>query len=109
MVNCEPVKIRLNEGVTPYSISTARRVPFPILDKVRKELDIMVNDRIIEKVTDPTDWCAPMVPVVKPNGNIRICVDLKKLNEAVKRERFNHAKFGRYLTQTGRSQKYLAN
>lgn len=28
-----------------------------------------------------------MVPVVKPNGKIRICVDLRKLNEAVKRER----------------------
>lgn len=29
-----------------------------------------------------------MVPVVKPNGKIRICVDLRKLNEAVKRERY---------------------
>lgn len=36
----------------------------------------------------PTDWCAPMVPVLKKNGNVRICVDLKKLNEAVKREHF---------------------
>ena len=27
-----------------------------------------------------------MVRVVKPNGKIRICVDLRKLNEAVKRE-----------------------
>jgi len=41
-----------------------------------------------EEVTEPTDWCAPMVPVVKPNGKIRICVDLRKLNEAVKRERY---------------------
>ncbi len=32
--------------------------------------------------------CAPMVPVIKKNGKVRICVDLKKLNEAVKRERF---------------------
>ena len=29
-----------------------------------------------------------MVPVVKPSGEIRICVDLKKLNQAVKRERY---------------------
>ena len=29
-----------------------------------------------------------MVPVVKKNGKIRICVDLKRLNEAVKKENF---------------------
>ena len=26
--------------------------------------------------------------VVKPSGDVRICVDLKKLNEAVERERY---------------------
>ena len=35
------------------------------------------------------EWChrAPMVPVMKKGGGVRICVDLKKLNRAVKRER----------------------
>ena len=47
----------------------------------------MLKEGTIEEVTEPTDWCVPMVPVVKPNGKIRICVDLRKLNEAVKRER----------------------
>lgn len=48
----------------------------------------MEENEVIEPVTDPTDWCAPMVPVPKQNGSVRICVDLKKLNEAVKRERY---------------------
>ena len=48
----------------------------------------MKNEGIIEEVTEPTDWCAPMVPVLKKNGKVRICVDLKKSNEAVERERF---------------------
>lgn len=47
----------------------------------------MENNGIIERVTQPTEWCAPMVPVLKKNtAKARIIVDLKKLNELVKRE-----------------------
>ena len=42
---------------------------------------------VISKVLDPTDWCAGMVVVMKPNNRVRICVDLTKLNENVRRER----------------------
>ena len=37
---------------------------------------------VISKVEAPTDWCAGMVVVPKAEGNIRICVDLTKLNES---------------------------
>ena len=43
---------------------------------------------VIEKVTAPTEWCAPMVPAPKKSGQVRICVDLRKFNKTVKRERF---------------------
>ncbi len=33
----------------------------------------------------PTDWCSGMVIVSKSKGRVRICVDLSKLNESVKR------------------------
>ena len=46
----------------------------------------MVTSEVIRVVTEPTDWCSAMVPVVKKNGNVRICVDLKKRNIAVRRE-----------------------
>ncbi|XP_064641976.1 uncharacterized protein K02A2.6-like [Lineus longissimus] len=43
---------------------------------------------VIQRVTEPTEWCAPMVPVVKKgNRGIRICVDLKRLNRSVVREK----------------------
>ena len=47
-----------------------------------KELDI------IEEITEPTDWVSPMVPVPKANGDVRNCVDLRKLNQAVIREKY---------------------
>jgi len=42
---------------------------------------------VISKVDQPTDWCAPIVAVPKSNGDVRVCVDLTKLNDQVKRER----------------------
>ncbi|KAI2648690.1 Transposon Ty3-G Gag-Pol polyprotein [Labeo rohita] len=88
LLNCEPIKIELRQDAKPYSLTSPRRVPFPLLPKVEEELRRMLKSGIIEQVTEATDWCAPMVPVKKKNGKVRICVDLKKLNEAVKRERF---------------------
>ena len=87
-VKCQPVKIKLKEGTTPYSLATSRRVPIPLQERVKKELQRMKDLGVIEDITEPTDWVSPMVPVVKKNGDIRICVDLKKLNKAVQRERY---------------------
>ena len=41
---------------------------------------------VISKVDEPTPWCAGMVVVPKKSGKVRICVDLKPLNESVLRE-----------------------
>ena len=70
----------------PAAIPMARRIPTPLLDKVKAELERMKKNNIIEEITDPTDWCAPIVAVMKKSGAVRICTDLKKLNTAVKRE-----------------------
>lgn len=88
LVKTDPVTIKLKEGVAPFCVASARRVPFPLQDAVKKELDRMLNDDVIKEVTEPTDWCAPMVPVRKKDGSVRICVDLKELNKAVRRERY---------------------
>lgn len=85
----EPVKIELRDDAVPHAVHTARRVPFPMLQKVKEELKRMENNGVIERVTQPTEWCAPMVPVLKKNtAKARICVDLTKLNKSVKREHY---------------------
>ena len=84
----DPVRIHLREDAVPHAVHTTRRVPLPLLPKVQAELQRMEEQGVIVKVTQPTDWCAPMVPVMKPSGAIRICVGLQKLNENIKRERY---------------------
>ena len=46
----------------------------------------METQEVISKVDQQTPWCAGMVAVPKKSGAIRICVDLKRLNQNVLRE-----------------------
>ena len=62
------------------------RVAIPLFEPVKQELQRMENLGVIAKVEQPTEWCAGMVVVPNPNGKVRICVDLTRLNESVKRE-----------------------
>ena len=80
-------KIKLKEDAAPYALSAPRRVAIPLRTKVKEELDRMEKMGVIARVEEPTEWCAGMVPIVKPSGKIRICVDLTHLNESVIRER----------------------
>ena len=44
---------------------------------------------IIEPVQKPIDCVNGLVVVEKPNGKLRICLDARSLNKAVKREHFH--------------------
>ena len=52
-----------------------------------QELERMERLGVIKKIEEPTEWCAGMVVVPKSDRRVRICVDLTKLNESVRRER----------------------
>lgn len=87
VLDCKPADIFLKGAALPYSVSTTRRVPIPLLPKVEAELQRMEKNGIIEKASGPTEWCAPMVAVPKKSGQVRICVDLRQLNKSVIREK----------------------
>ena len=79
------VKLYVDETVEPV-VQRQRHIPFHILKKVEAELDHLEEEDIIEKVTGPTTWVSPLV--FAPNKNtdeIRICVDLRQPNTAIKR------------------------
>nr|XP_039271206.1 uncharacterized protein LOC120345729 [Styela clava] len=78
--------IRLKDEAKPFCVTTPRRIPIPLLGKVEAEINCLVKLDVIEAIDEPSEWCAPIVVVPKPSGEIRMCVDLTKLNEAVKRE-----------------------
>ena len=82
----EPYQIKLQPDAKPFALFAARHVPLPLRDKVKQELEKMVDLGVISKVDVPTPWCAGMVVASKKNGGIRICIDFKLLNNYVQRE-----------------------
>lgn len=87
LMKCQPLKLQVKEGSIPYSISAPRRIPIPQIPKVKAEIQRMVDNEIVEPVSEPTEYCAPLVVVGKKDGKVRLCVDLKKLNQNLVKER----------------------
>ena len=85
----ELFKISLMENAQPFSVKAPRAVPFAYREKLQQELDSLQQQDIIAPVAQPTEWCAPIVVAPKKGtDDIRLCVDLSKLNRYVCRERY---------------------
>ena len=69
------VHIAVDSGAQPR-FCKARPVPFAYKTKVEAELDRLESDGVLKNVTF-SQWAAPIVPVIKENGDIRICGDFK--------------------------------
>ena len=65
------------KGAKPCALTTPKRVAIPLMKPVKVELERMEKQGVISRVSD---WCA------ESNGQVRICVDLTRLNDSVCRE-----------------------
>ena len=82
----DPCTIKLKPDAKLKALYTARKVPLHLRDAVEIELKSMETNGIISRVDIRTPWCSGIVPVPKKSGAVRICIDLKALNESVFRE-----------------------
>lgn len=80
--------IQLRDDAVP-TVAAPRTVPKAIEQQVKQELNHMQQNGIIAKVTVPTDWVHPVVIIIKKNGSLRICLDPRNLNAAVRRPHYH--------------------
>ena len=77
------VKLEVDPMVTP-KFHKARSIPFALKEKVEQALQKLERQGIISPITH-SDWAAPIVPVLKQNGDVRICGDYRvTVNQAIK-------------------------
>ena len=78
------VHLETDSAVPPVKLPL-RRLPLALRDKVKDELDKLVRDDILAKMDTPSDWISALLVVAKSDGRIRVCLDPKPLNKALKR------------------------
>jgi hypothetical protein len=82
------VTLHVDESIKPSAMAH-RRVPFHLRQKVEEKIQELLNLDIIEPAEGPTPWISPIVTPPKPGNpsEIRLCVDMRGPNKAIKRER----------------------
>nr|XP_050040360.1 uncharacterized protein LOC126537393 [Dermacentor andersoni] len=82
-----PVKLHKKEAAVPRFLK-ARPVPYALREKVSAEIDRQVQEGVLSPVR-VSEWATPVVPVVKRNGDIRLCGDFKlTVNQATHLEQY---------------------
>lgn len=80
-------KLYIDEQVPPRCFKP-RVVPFALRGKVDVELERLQEEGVIRPV-EFSEWAAPIVPVLKSNGSIRICGDYKlTVNKAARVDKY---------------------
>ncbi|XP_046856095.1 uncharacterized protein K02A2.6-like [Xenia sp. Carnegie-2017] len=92
--------ISIDPNVTPV-VHPPRKIPLSLMEHLKAELERMCKLDVIEKVDEPTDWVSSMVVVEKDNGQLRICLDLKDLNTAIKRHHYPMPTVDEVLSKLG--------
>lgn len=85
--NSPPVRIN------PFPTSPKRQ------EQINQELDNMLEAGIIER--SYSNWALRLVPVDKPDGTVRLCLDARKLNERTLRDSYPLPHADRILSRVG--------
>ena len=82
----------------------AYRLPHAYRDEVKKELDEMLRNGVIEPSN--SEWSAPIVLVPKKDGSLRICVDYRRLNSISEADAYPMAPINDLIDRLGKA-KYI--
>ena len=80
------LKLHIDKTIKPVA-QPMRPVPFHLRSKLEEKLQELENLDVIEDAVGPTTWVSPLTIVPKADSDIRVCVDMRRANEAIVRER----------------------
>ena len=76
--------LKVDESMRPVQ-NMPRNIPIAMKEKIMKKIDELIEQKIVAKVNEPTDWISTTAVVKKPQSNkLRICIDPRDLNKPSK-------------------------
>ena len=82
-----PYHMKLKDSYKPVK-HPPRSVPFGMQSAYKAELDRLVKEGIITEVHEHTEWINSIVPVMKEDSSLRLCLDPEDLNKAIERNQW---------------------
>ena len=83
----EVVSHCINTGDAPPVRSMAYQIPSKWKEKVREEIEELKQMGIL--VPSYSTWSSPIVPVAKPDGSVRVCVDFRRVNKLTVQDQYH--------------------
>ena len=73
--------VKEKKNVRPIQ-QKVRRLPMAVRENVQKEIEKLQELDVIEQI-EASEWISAIVVVAKKDGRVRLCVDLRAVNEAI--------------------------
>ena len=93
-----PYQIQLKENYTAVQHAPCQ-VAASLKSAYKAELQRLIDAGIITEVHGHKEWIHSIVPVKKPDGSLRLCLDPKDLNKAIKRNQWYSRTIDDVLTE----------
>ena len=97
----EVCSLVIKTGEAPPIASVPYRIPDRMKEGVRQEIEKLVEMGVATPSHSP--WASPIVPVPKPDGSIRLCVDYRKLNSTTVADPYYMTTLEEILERVGES------
>lgn len=92
-----PIKADAKPVIQPY-----RRIPAALEKSVDAKIEELLAQGIVERVNRPSKWVSSVVAVPK-GDDMRICIDMRRANQAVERENHPQPTIEDFLPHLGKA------
>ena len=80
-------RLPIRPGKKPVKQHPRRFAP-EVTEKIKKEIERLLRSKFI-KTTRYVEWLANIVPVIKKNGTLRVCIEFRDLNQATPKDEYS--------------------